>query len=65
MNLDPETCYWYRQQADKAIARMVESLRKDQPEEDTRMTRARIRAMEEVRQWKPESQKPDTEVEFL
>ena len=63
MNLDPETCYWYKQQAEKEIERLVQSLRKEQTEESTRMTRAKIVAMETIKTWKPTSA-PEPETDF-
>lgn len=65
MNLDPETVEWYRLEANKAIERLTQALRKEQPEEETKMTRARIKAMEEVVSWKQRPTTPDDEIKFL
>lgn len=63
--LDPDTIGWYKLKATATIDRLIQALRKDQSEEDTRLTRARIKAMEEVLSWKPESLIPDPETSFL
>lgn len=64
-HLDHETVSWYQFKASASIDRLIQALRKDQTEEETRTTRARIKAMEEVLTWKPESLIPDIETNFL
>ncbi len=63
--LDPETVHWYRTTAQKEIDRLTHALRKEQTEEETRMLRARIKAMEAVASWKWEAPSNDAEIEFL
>ena len=63
-HLDPETCAWYRQRAAKDINRLVEKLRGDMTEIETMRTRAMIRALEALKDWKPESPLTDQEINF-
>ena len=64
-SLDPETVEFYRAMARKAVNRLTDALRKDQPEEETKALRARIKAFEELVSWKPASEGTDPETRFL